>query len=296
MEFLVGSDPEMFATDRSGKCIAPIVAENLGLQRIGTLEEKRPDYHPIYWTDNAGRMIIGDGAAFEFTMLPHDNPEDFHQEYLGMKNLLQIMLGEVGLEIYSKPSIPFDLEYFEQFGFENPKRNKKLWMSVQFGCDAQFNAYFDGRPDRMVNARNYPWRHAGGHIHICFPGIDLWEKQILFARMCDIVLGQTALVFSPYPEEEKLRQAFYGKPGNYRTPLHGGVKCLEYRTPSISWLENLETTKKMFQGVEFLKKALEYPMEEIKSFMEKYNKAAFDNINYYREENSQAMLEEIGVY
>jgi hypothetical protein len=101
---------------------------------------------------------------------------------------------------------------------------------IQFRCSRSYNIYNDPG-DGIQNAREYPFRCAGGHIHIGYsrrftaPGIE----QIV--RGLDGVLGVAGVSLAAGIDNPERRNT-YGRAGEFRLPSHG----LEYRVLSNFWL------------------------------------------------------------
>ena len=271
---LFGTDPEMFLVDEKKKVIPPLVVEKMGLQRIGTLDEERPNYHPVYFDGDI--MLIGDGAAFEFNTPPAFSVEELLASYARGKEILQKIADETSLKIAAVPAAKFDLGMFGEY-FPDPRNNEELWYSCRFGCDAQHNVYQQGSKSPEIDAKDILWRYAGGHIHASGFEFDVFEHYQNYVRLMDIIVGTGCLLHSPYKDLEFQRQLFYGIPGNYR-PQHypNGAVGVEYRTPSVSWLETKLGVEQVFSGIKLIEKIiLEGLAEEI---IKEYNTMAVDAI------------------
>ena len=281
---LIGTDPELFAV-RDGVIIPPICVEEEGLKRIGTLVPQDPDYHPVYYKQG-GVQIIGDGAAFEFNVPPCDNPKQLTEYWEKAKDILRGLLPK-DIKIVAKAAQRFELEVLLQ-QYNIPK--ERLTYSVRFGCDTQFNVYMNAATPE-VNAKNIPWRYAGGHIHMS-PVDQNLIRPTVFAL--DQTVGLLCLFKSPYPEAEIVRQEFYGIPGNYRPQKYGKkVLGLEYRTPSVAWLDSPALTEKLFDVIpHVLQLATTDKMLEL--YLE-YNDLARDAILTYNKIEGEKVLEGMGL-
>ena len=165
---------------------------------------------------------------------------------------------------------------------------ERLAFSVRFGCDKQYNVYtFAATPE--VNAVNIPWRYAGGHIHISPVKPEL-IRPIIFGM--DMTVGLTCLFESPYPEAEIIRQEFYGVPGNYRPQRYGEITGVEYRTPSVAWLESKEVIEKIFKLIPYVINLVE--TEELIPLYEEYNEMAKQAILSYDRKLGMQVLEGMG--
>ena len=109
-----------------------------------------------------------------------------------------------------------------------------------FGCMPSKNAYEEKveQPD----AATYPFRSAGGHIHIgyVYPTGQDQARDILtkensndVVKILDIIVGNTCVLIDRHPGNIERRKA-YGRAGEYRKPSHG----IEYRVLSNFWLQN----------------------------------------------------------
>jgi hypothetical protein len=276
---LVGTDPELF-TVRNGIIIPPICVEEEGLKRIGTLVEEDPDYHPVYYK-KSGIQIIGDGAAFEFNVPPADNPVDLISYWEQAKDILRGLIPD-DLEIVSKAAQRFELQtLLDNYAISE----ERLSYSVRFGCDTQYNVY-ELAPTPEVSAKDIPWRYAGGHIHISPVDHEL-IRPVIFGM--DQTVGLLCLFNSPYPEAEVIRQEFYGVPGNYRPQKYGKVTGVEYRTPSVAWLDSLELPRQLFEVIPYVLNLVE--SDNMLEYYMEYNQMAREAILSYNASLGKAVLE-----
>lgn len=109
-----------------------------------------------------------------------------------------------------------------------------------FGCMPSLNAY--GEKIEQPDASTYPFRSAGGHIHIGYlyttgkdEARDILTKKNTddVVKILDIIVGNTCVLVDRHPGNIERRKA-YGRAGDYRKPAHG----IEYRTLSNFWLQN----------------------------------------------------------
>lgn len=239
-KILVGGDPEVFATDEKGYCIPPYIFEKiLGLRRVGTENPDDPDKHPFF-IQNEDFVVMADGAAFELTFKPSPTTEILRENYLRARNAAEELISSFGLVFSPVPSVKFSLGYLaEKYGIDPD--SEEIWMATHFGCDPQWNIYSTGY-DQMVDAKTYPWRHGGGHVHFSAEGRNLHEDGDKFVKWCDILLGTKSIAITRKLKLEKARQQFYGKPGNCRWQIYPGeTRGIEYRTPSNTlWEHGLE--------------------------------------------------------
>lgn len=238
----VGGDPEygVILKDNPTEIIPPFIFETcFGMARIGTENEEMPDKHPIYAASKDGITIMADGAAFEATIPPASTFEEFKYYHEKARDLLADLVKPFGGEIIPYPSYHFHLNNMKNYGIEDPENDEGLWMATQFGCDAQFNIHsrFQHTAGKLKDVKKFTLRTFGGHIHFSMETIDLHRLVNEVISLFDILVTPVVLGYSPFPEQEKERQQFYGVPGNHRLPIYGeNVKGLEYRTPSNSYL------------------------------------------------------------
>jgi hypothetical protein len=137
-------------------------------------------------------------------------------------------------EIDFTPVVEIDEETYESL----PDPSKKL------GCMPSRNVYGQAEDISGTSTRT---RSAGGHIHLGLDGrfieddeyersgkvFDGWQKRPLesLVVLLDILLGNSAVLLDRNEGAVK-RRRFYGRAGEYRTPIHG----LEYRVLSNFWL------------------------------------------------------------
>jgi hypothetical protein len=99
---------------------------------------------------------------------------------------------------------------------------------VRFRCSTSLNIYDDA--GELPEAREYPWRFAGGHIHI---GCGRRPAPVLKAmvRALDGIVGVAGVSLARNFDNPE-RRRMYGRAGEFRIPKHG----LEYRVLSNFWL------------------------------------------------------------
>ncbi len=116
--------------------------------------------------------------------------------------------------------------------------------AMQFGCDPDWNAYGDRdipQPRPPVDPAIYPYRHAGGHIHV---GDVYYKKKsstsyftdetydkVELIKLLDLLVGVPSVLIDRDPGNI-MRRRIYGRAGSYRIQSHG----VEYRSLSNFWL------------------------------------------------------------
>jgi hypothetical protein len=230
---LIGADPEFFTADKDGR-VRPAHALDVP-HKTSPLRDKASE--PPNW------HIYRDGYAVEFA----PRPQDCRERLVGYMNEAMLALkarGQVA-KLIATPTVLIDLKDIT----EGP-------MDLQsFGCEPAFSAYHGGAPiDIHVDARTYPFRHVGGHMHFCignknYPfgpvgkavfarlesGDELYKVR---AEVCQLTKLMDCFVEMTHTYLhgdllEKQRRLHYGKAGEFRLQNYGtGFWGLEYRTPS----------------------------------------------------------------
>lgn len=287
MTRLVGGDPEVFAEDVSGLCIPPVLLRDNGLQTFGFADKdaKNPR-HPMFYKDELV-TIHEDGAAFEFTLKPSTNPLDYYNIYEHGLDVLGNLLKPYNLSVFTKPAIKFDSQILAVNGVIDVYR----LFCVRFGCDKDINVY-TGDESKDFDATQVNYRFGGGHIHIS----PIEHKHSgVFTRLADILMGNTFIFNTPFPEEEKMRQNYYGVPGKIREQFYpGGITGIEYRVPSNSWLKDLDTVKMMFKAIDLTLDIFANPPKAF-DLIDKYLDSSINNIMTFDQKGSQLILQEVGI-
>ena len=208
----IGADPEFFLT-RNKK----IIGSEKVIPKEGITVNTSPDC-----------KIVIDGVQAEL------NPRAFAcRAYLG--NEISACFKALDKELKKKRNVKVD---FSQLISISDKELKSLdKKSRQFGCAPSSSAYDKKSEIAIKDASKYPYRAAGGHIHI---GPNQYQEVSnaiktpeRLARMYDIIVGNTCVLIDRDPGNIERRKV-YGKAGEFRTPKHG----IEYRTPSNFWLRD----------------------------------------------------------
>lgn len=230
---LLGADPEFFAADANGR-IRP--AHSLDVPHksapLRDLAGEPPNWH-----------TYRDGYAVEFAPRPQDCRERL-VSYINSAGQQLKARGKVA-KLIATPTILIDLKDV----VEGP-------MDLQsFGCEPAFSAYHNGAPiDIHVDARTYPFRHVGGHMHFClgnknypfgpvgkavFARLEAMDElPRVRAEVCQLTKLMDCFVGVVHTYLhgdllEKQRRQHYGKAGEFRLQNYGtGFWGLEYRTPS----------------------------------------------------------------
>jgi hypothetical protein len=114
------------------------------------------------------------------------------------------------------------------FKFSETKMASFSDEDVAFRCTPSLNIYddFGQAPD----PRDYPYRFAGGHIHIGFTKKSTPSIKAM-VRALDGILGVASVSLARNWDISE-RRRMYGRAGEFRLPKHG----LEYRVLSNYWL------------------------------------------------------------
>jgi len=246
-----GADPEFFAVyNQDGKeYLYPPVAFEIeqSVMPIRVIKGENFD-HPVYkeidLNDKEQIVLMADGAAFEITVPPvkQNEPDKLFESIMTGFELGEKLFKEFGFISSHKPTVHFDLSKFGPSGEED-----KFWDACIFGCDPDFSAYDEDFKSSTFEVINYPFRHAGGHLHVGVKDKDVFQmildhpKPII--QMMDLLVGSYTLINSPFFEEEKMRMTYYGEAGKYRPTIYG----FEYRSPSVSWTVKKEMYPDIFE-------------------------------------------------
>lgn len=221
----LGCDPELFLKNKdTGKFVFPIDSNGKPLIP-GTKQE--PYKVP-------GGAIQIDGAALEFNINPVSSVKEWSEN---INKVREYLLNSIpsNLELVTTPYVEFDKEYFDSI----PKEAKIL------GCEPDFNAYDEGKPNPRPNGDSLA-RVAGGHVHIGWTknkkldDKDHLEDCTEVVKQLDFYLGVPSLVW----DEDNRRRKMYGTPGCFRPKPYG----VEYRTLSNMWLVHPAFTKFVFES------------------------------------------------
>jgi hypothetical protein len=280
----MGSDPELFVSGvdpKSGrKFILPsnevIPEQYTGLSIAG---------RGLKYSSRMEPAVVRDGIQLEL------HPAASHCRQILAENIRD-SLKALATRIKASPNLKLD---FTQ-AIKLPKAAmENLDPSIlQLGCMPSFNAY--GRKFKQPEGTEYPWRFAGGHIHL---GMNLGARYHVWydhhthetlkikvgnpiepeqlAKIMDIFVGLPSVLLDRNPEAARRRKT-YGLAGEFRLPPHG----FEYRTLSNFWLRSYQLASFVFgqswQAVQFtvlLNKIMTLDEEHLKFFNGHSEVAAF---------------------
>lgn len=215
--FLIGSDPEIFITDKDNVLIPAFNflpnktdATNKKHKRMSTMGVEY--FNSIYW----------DGFQAEFDTLA-TGCLSFHVDSVqaALENLYKLA---------KKHNPDAKLSVQSTFDIDPKIIEASKDEHVAFGCMPSFNIY--GLKGMELSGREVMYRSAGGHIHFgCGKKTEEEIKRIV--KALDAILGVACVSLFQGFDNPK-RRSMYGLPGEYRTPPHG----LEYRVLSNAWLSH----------------------------------------------------------
>lgn len=292
-----GTDPEVFAVQYNNK--KPFVISPALLEKFSDLEpikdaRKRPERikHPFYIKNDEFTWMM-DGVAFEVTF------NDPFTDSVKMNKVINTSLTEIEkllktlsykdkeLQLYTRPVVNINPEeYIEYLGDES------IFQGFIFGCDKDFDAINPEYNCEILDVENHLYRYGGGHFHVGSTNVE--EKELMQDNILHLIqlfaihIGNWCIFKSPYPFEEKLRAFHYGNPGRFR-PQEWGV---EYRTPSNSWMSDLDTLEGMMEGARKSIQLLKNPSDG-KKVIDKFLKRTIECIESADQEIAESIIMEV---
>lgn len=196
----LGSDPEIFLQDQTGKHISV----------IGLINADK--WNPLQIPDMPkGFTLQEDNVALEYGVPPASSAQEFIQNIRSVMARSQAWLP--GLQ-FSKLSATV----FSDDQLDNPAAHV-------FGCEPDFDAW-TGQMNPPPNSGIPNLRSAGGHVHI-----ETDQSPYLIGQRCDLFLAVPATLMDTNPAALE-RRRLYGKRGAIRPKPYG----VEYRTLSNFWI------------------------------------------------------------
>lgn len=219
---MTSADPELFL-EQGGKILP-------GFAVLPT--KKKP--HFVH-----GGAFHEDGFQAEFSPAVHQ----CHERMIGsMRQMLTALYNYVNkieydedMDTYSTPLDPpirFSDATFVELDRELLANGTD--EQVALGCDPSENVY--GHPwFTHDNPREFPYRMAGGHIHLGTPSSAKWfhARAERIIKAMDVFCGVPSVALLAGMEDPR-RRLYYGRAGEFRYQKHG----LEYRVLSNAWLQN----------------------------------------------------------
>lgn len=203
--FKLGCDPEIFLVDATEALRA-----SCGLIG-GTKEFPRP----IEGLEE-GFAVQEDNVAIEFNIPPASSKQEWN-DYL--VRALAKLREEVGYQ---------DLHFSQESAAFFPKDQLTDPAALEFGCDPDYNAWFDGRINPKPKADDDTLRSCGGHLHIGIGRCPNKEDACNLIKLMDLHASVPAVLM----DKGFLRKKLYGKAGAFRPKMYG----VEYRSLSNFWV------------------------------------------------------------
>jgi len=216
MQILIGADPEVFMR-KDGKFISAHGAVKG--------DKKNP-----FKVDKGAVQV--DGMALEFNIDPASTADEFVDNITSVMATLQSLVPD--FELVADPVAEFGLEYI----LAQPEEAKEL------GCDPDFNAWDDGKPNPKPNG-DRSFRTGAGHVHIGWTNdMDIndphhREACIMLTKQLDYYLGLGSLLY----DGDAKRRTMYGAAGAFRVKPYG----VEYRVLSNAWLKSPNLMRWVFE-------------------------------------------------
>lgn len=201
--FKLGADPEIFLQDASNAFVSAI--GKIG----GSKQEPRP--LPI----GEGFAVQEDNVALEYNIPPADDARHFSNNIEMAMQFLSNEVNKHGLKFANNCAVSF------------PEQELMHPMAKVFGCDPDFNAWKNGKPNPRPKAEDKSLRTCGGHVHIGYEFKDDLEI-IEFIKHADLFLGVPSVLM----DSDDRRRELYGKRGAFRYKPYGA----EYRSLSNFWV------------------------------------------------------------
>ena len=193
----LGTDPEVFLQDKTGK---PISA-------IGYIGADKWNPHQIPDMP-AGYTLQEDNVSLEYGIPPASTA----QEFIGSINaVMERSLAYLPNLSFSKLSCIV----FPEDQMEHP-------LAHIFGCEPDFDAWTQKANKKPKPPHDF-MRSAGGHVHV-----ETTLDPIRVIRLLDLYLGVPSVLMDNGEDRKKL----YGKAGAHRIKPYG----VEYRTLSNFWI------------------------------------------------------------
>lgn len=232
MSFKVGADPELFLrkyNERYKNWYYVSAETRRGPLIPGT--KKRP--FPV-----KNGAIQVDGVAAEFNIDPAETAKEFLENTHSVVRQLKdyVHKKEPEVHLVPTPTATFRQAYFDRL----PEHVKEL------GCDPDFDAYKDGKPNPRPKT-DKPFRTGSGHLHLGWYSpanfVDPhYEGHIKDGCMVTKQMDKYGLFASKDWDTDETRRELYGAPGAFRPKPFG----VEYRSLSNAWLKSPETVQTVF--------------------------------------------------
>jgi hypothetical protein len=209
----VGADPEFFLVSKlSGGLTSAI--NQVG----GTKEQPKELSRP-------GFFVQEDNVAVEFNIPPAKTLKEFVDSVDWSIKEITSAVNEKHL----RPKISA-AEIFPPYELLDPRAQR-------FGCDPDYNAWFEGAMNGSPQAKNYCLRSCGGHIHVGVKRRTENKEQKVWdmVRAMDLYLGVPAVMM----DTDVARRELYGQAGAFRYQTYAPL-AWEYRVLSNFWISSPE--------------------------------------------------------
>ena len=208
--YLIGSDPEAFLIDKSGKIITA----------IGKIPgSKEEPFTPKELTTGFGLQT--DNVLVEFNIPPINTEQQLLDNINIMKDYITnyLIKQNFNLELACKASAILEMDQLMDE------------QSFMFGCDPDFSCY-TGSKNPTPALLNPFLRSAGCHFHLGYANPTVAKGMELIKYM-DMFLGVPSILM----DLDTNRRDLYGKAGSYRFQKWG----VEYRVLSSYFISSNET-------------------------------------------------------
>lgn len=201
-QFLLGADPELFLQDAAKNFVSSV-----GL--IGGSKEV-----PKPMEIGEGFFVQEDNVAVEYNIPPSGSKAAFNAAITAAMSHLSAVISQKGLLFSNESAVVF------------PDDQLQTQQAQTFGCDPDFNAWRNGKPNPAPRATNKNLRTCGGHVHVGYR-LETKADVLNFIKHMDLFLGVPSVLL----DNGELRKELYGKAGAFRFKRYG---C-EYRSLSNFW-------------------------------------------------------------
>lgn len=228
----LGSDPELFLTDKNGNPLA--VCGMIGADKWNPMQVPNLPQGFTWQEDN---------VALEFGIPPAASAEEFIAH-----------IKTVQADFFKKKK---HLSFSKLSCIVFPDEQMTAPASRIFGCEPDYNAW-TGKVNKKPEPPVPNMRSAGGHIHV---ETDLDKRSVIQAM--DLYLGVPSVLMDAGKDRRKL----YGKYGAYRSKPYG----VEYRVLSNFWIFEDKHIKWVWENTERALDAVKQklPVKDLQQYIRK---------------------------
>ncbi len=210
---LLGGDPELFITDKSGKVVgSERIIPEAGMVRPGSY---------------GASGVVRDGVQAELKWRPDTCRATVGNEISAIFKQLKQSLDK---------SKEFGASFDASVKVDSDELKQLSEAARRLGCAPSINVH---NAEAKVDVKEgFRGRSAGGHIHLGisgYPDMMTDEARKRLVKILDIVVGNTCVLIDRDPGQIARRKV-YGRAGEHRLPKHG----VEYRTLSNFWLRSYQ--------------------------------------------------------